>query len=44
MRTIQFRLSALELRVIDKVAEEKRLNRSVLLSAVLQRYLDTSPA
>lgn len=44
MRTIQLRLSALELRVIDKVAEEKRLNRSVLLSAVLQRYLDTSPA
>lgn len=42
MRSIQFRLSALELRVIDQVAKQKHLSRSALLSAVLQRYLDAS--
>lgn len=40
MRSIQFRLSALELSVIDQVADQKHLSRSVLLSAVLQQYVD----
>ena len=40
IRSIQLRLSALELRVIDQVAEQKHLSRSALLSAVVQRYLE----
>lgn len=42
MRSIQFRLSALELSVVDQVADQKRLSRSVLLSAVLQQYAEAT--